>query len=140
MRMSLLAVVAALVAASAAAATPPPTKGKPAPTGANCKPQVMLVLKGTVSSNGHDATGMDMLVTGGNAFAKNLKGDHVHISFTASTKVTRGNSRNAVDIAKDDVVLVQAKVCKADLTSYTHANANSLHIGATKVVARAPSS
>ena len=109
--------VAGLVVSSAVAA-PPEGKGKPPTTGTGCKPKIMVVLKGTLASTpGASATALSVTVKSGNrwgrAYVKATQPTSVTVN--ADTKVRRQGKKTLGDLLKDDRVLVQARVCKADL-------------------------
>ena len=66
-RTLVLVVAAAVLGASVAIAAPPPGKGKPATTGAACKPKVTIVLKGALAATpGASATSLSMTVKASN--------------------------------------------------------------------------
>jgi hypothetical protein len=124
-------VAAALVAAlcaSAAVAAPPPDKGKPAtnpsghqpgkpPTqGPGCRPQVTVVLKGTIAAV--SSTQLDMNVIQSNRWGRVYKTvGTASVTLTTDTKVRRNGKKMLTDLAMHDWVLVQARVCKADLAN-----------------------
>jgi hypothetical protein len=125
-------VAAALVAAlcaSAAVAAPPPGKGKPATTpsghqgkpatqGPGCRPQVTVVLKGTITAV--SPTQLDMTVTQANRWGRAWKTlASATVTLTPDTKVRRNGKKMATDLAATDWVLVQARACKADLANGT---------------------
>ena len=108
--------VAGLVVSSAMAA-PPADKGKPK-TGPGCKPQITVVLKGTLKGTpGASATTISVNVTSGNrwgrAYVKAAQPTSVGID--TKTKVRRQGKKTLGDLLDTDRVLVQARVCKADL-------------------------
>jgi hypothetical protein len=127
LRFLLVGVIAAGLAASAAIAAPPPdkgkpvtagmpAKGKPSTTGEGCRPKVTVVLKGTVDAA--SATLLSMDVTGSNRWGRAyVPGTAVTtVGVVESTKVRRNGNTTAADgLATGDRVLVQARVCKADL-------------------------
>jgi hypothetical protein len=93
-------------------------KGKPPTTGANCKPQISVILKGTLAANGATApTTLSVKVTGGNHYAKAYKAatQPISVTVTTSTKVIRGTSKSAADLKSGDLVNIRATACKADL-------------------------
>lgn len=123
-------VAAALVAAlcaSAAVAAPPPGKGKPAtapsghqgkpsPTGPGCRPQVTVVLKGTITNV--SGTELDMNVTQSNRWGRAYKlAGTASVGLTSDTKVRRNGKKLPTDLMATDWVLVQARACKADLAT-----------------------
>jgi hypothetical protein len=106
------------VTVSSAVAAPPPGKGKPPTTGQGCKPNVTVVLKGSLAATpGAAATSLSVTVKSANR--------HGHAYVTATqptavlvdedTKVRRRGKKMLADLLAGDRVLVQAKVCKADL-------------------------
>ena len=70
LRILALAVATALIPASVALA-----KGKPSPTGDNCRPQVSFILKGTFTSLGTDS--FQMNVTHANRHGREIGRAHV---------------------------------------------------------------
>lgn len=107
------ALVAALTAPVVFAA---PTKGKPPTKGPGCRPNVTVILKGTLTSDpGLGATFFTMNVTGTNAQGKSLKGLGVTITVDAKTKVRRNGAKTIDALALGDSALVQIRRCKADL-------------------------
>ena len=127
LRIVLVAAVAAGLAASAAIAAPPPgkgkpvtagmpAKGKPSTTGESCKPMVTVVLKGTVDTASESSLSMDVTSSNrwGRAYVPGAAMTTVGV--VDSTKVRRNGNKTAADgLVKSDRVLVQARVCKADL-------------------------
>lgn len=126
LKFLLVGVVAASLGVSAAVAAPPPGKGKPATlpagkgkpatTGAACKPKVTVVLKGTLDSASASSLSVD--VTSANRWGRAyVPGTALTaVGVDPSTKVRRnGNTTLAAGLVKGDWVLVQARVCKADL-------------------------
>ena len=110
--------LAALLGVSTAVAAPPTGKGKPE-TGAGCRPQVTVVLRGKFGSA--STTSLSMSVVGANHWGKAWKtAGTASVTLDDKTKV-RGNGMKAVaDLSKlkaGDRVLVQARSCKADLAS-----------------------
>jgi len=110
----------ALLGASIAVAAPPADKGKPAATGAGCKPGIAVVLRGTLAGNGAAAPlTVQLTVSGGNHYAAAFKkaAQPLSIQITASTKVNRQGDRNPADLKSGDRVRIQAKACRADLAN-----------------------
>ncbi len=118
-------VLVAAVSISAAVAAPPPgkgkpettpsghTPGKPPTTGAGCRPQVTVVLKGTITTPGATFT---MNVTRSNRWGRAWKtAGTASVTVGPDTKVRRNGMKAATDLAAGDWVLAQARVCKADL-------------------------
>ena len=106
------------LAVSSAVAAPPADKGKPKTTGLGCKPQITVVLKGTLASTpGASATALSVTVTSGNrwgrAYVKATQPTTVAVN--ADTKVRRQGAKTLAALLADDRVLVQARVCKEDL-------------------------
>jgi hypothetical protein len=123
----------ALLGASVAVAAPPAGKGKPATTGAGCKPMIAVILKGTLAADAGTApTALSVNVTGGNHFAAAWKSKPVSVALTSSTKVNRQGDQNAADLKSGDKVNIQARSCKADL-----ANNAVPSLTATRVTAHA---
>ena len=119
-KLFLASLAVAGLAVSSAVAAPPEGKGKPR-TGDGCKPQITVVLKGTLS--GTPSTGaLDMNVTGANRWGRAWKGGAANVKLDPKTKVRGGGMKTLDDLAKlkaDDRVLVQARVCKDDLKEPT---------------------
>lgn len=141
-KLLLTMVLATSLLASAAVAAPPPGKGKPqtvpptgkgkpSTTGANCKPKVTVVLKGSLTGTGATLT---MSVTHGNRWARAwVTAGTASVTADTSTKVRRNGEKTAGDLMVGDWLLVQARVCKADLAN----NAMPL-LTAARVVAHPP--
>ncbi len=111
-RVLLVGITAALLSVSAAVAAPPEGKGKPT-TGEGCKPKVTVVLKGTLTG-----APLSVDVTSANRWGR------AYVAGTASTsvavdanttKVRRQGKALIGELVVGDRVLVQARVCKADL-------------------------
>ena len=106
---------------SSAVAAPPEGKGKPT-IGEGCKPKVTVVLKGTLVSA--STTALSMNVTGANRWGRSYKtAGTATVTLDAKTKVRGGGMKTVTDLLADlkaeDRVLVQARVCKADLKDPT---------------------
>jgi hypothetical protein len=115
LRMLLVGLAAAILTVSAAVAAPPPGKGKPETTGEGCKPKVTVVLKGSLANA--SASSLTVTVTRGNRWARAwVEAGSAAVSVNATTKVRRQGKKALADLVTGDRVLVQAKVCKADLT------------------------
>jgi hypothetical protein len=113
-RVLLVGLVALGLSASVAVAAPPPGKGKPLPTGPTCKPKVTVVLKGTLASVSADTLGVT--VTHGNRWARAyVDAGTATVKVTEDTNVRRNGMKEVTDLVALDRVLVQARVCKADL-------------------------
>jgi hypothetical protein len=127
LRFVLVGVIAAGLAASAAIAAPPgdkgkpvtagtAAKGKPATTGEGCKPMITVVLKGTLASASASSLGVD--VTSSNRWGRAYVpgAGLTAVGVDTGTKVRRnGNTTTAAGLVQGDWILVQARVCKADL-------------------------
>lgn len=118
-KLVLTGLAVAGLAVSSAVAAPPVGKGKPETTGAGCKPKIAVVLKGTLASTpGALATALSVNVTSGNrwgrAYVKATQPASIGVD-PNTTKVRRQGKKTLGDLLKDDRVLVQARVCKADL-------------------------
>ena len=126
LRVLVVCLVALGLSASVAIAAPPPGKGKPAspgsspttgkplPTGPTCKPKVTVVLKGTLASVAGGTLGVT--VTHGNRWARAyVAAGTATVTVTDDTKVRGKGAREADDLSATDRVLVQARVCKAEL-------------------------
>ena len=129
MRLQLLVVglVGVVLAAPSAVAAPAAGKGKPPATGQGCKPRVTVVLKGTLTG-----APLSVDVTSGNRWGRAYVAGSapMSIAVTADTKVRRQGKKLITDLVVGDRVLVQAKVCKADL-----ANDAKPGLTASKVIA-----
>jgi hypothetical protein len=103
--------VAGLTVSSAVAA-PPVGKGKPPSTGAGCKPKIAVVLKGTLTG-----APLSVDVKSSNRWGRAYVAGSgsTSVAVDASTKVRRQGKKLITDLVVGDRVLVQARVCKADL-------------------------
>ncbi len=126
LKVFFVGVAAVVLTASSAIAAPPAGKGKPQ-TGAGCRPQVTVVLKGTL-------TGAPLMVdvTSANHWGQAYVEGTASTSITVATdtKVRRQGQTKITDLAVKDRVLVQARVCKLDL-----ANGAKPDLTAVRVVA-----
>ena len=114
----LATLIVAGLAASAAVAAPPPGKGKPPATGPGCKPSVTVVLKGSLAATpGASATSLSVTVKSANRHGRAYvtAAQPTAVLVNAGTKVRRQGKKTLGDLLMGDRVLVQAKVCKADL-------------------------
>lgn len=134
MKFLLVAMVIASLGVSAAVAAPPLGKGKPVATGEGCKPKVTVVLKGTLAVTPvAPVTTLSVNVTKANRHGR------AYVSASAvtvtvdedTTKVRRQGKKTLDDLEAGDRVLVQARVCKADLVE----GATPPVLTASKVVA-----
>ena len=122
MKLRALVLIVALTAVSVATAAPPVGKGKPPATGPGCRPQVMVVLRGTLATTpGAAATSIAVTVSKANKQgAAYVKGSQpVTILVVPATKITRRGTRTLGALAQGDRVLVQARACKADVAAAT---------------------
>ena len=143
MRLRLFVVAFGVVAlgVSSAIAAPPPGKGKPeaagkpATTGALCRPKVTVVLKGTLTSSVAGSLGME--VKQGNRWARAYTSlGTATLVVNDGTKVRRNGNKLAGALVVGDRVLVQARACKADLAATGALPA----LTAVRVVAHPPKS
>jgi hypothetical protein len=108
------------LAVSSAVAAPPDGKGKPR-TGEGCKPQVTVVLKGTLAG-APSTTSLSVNVTGTNRWGRAYK-PSANVTLDAKTKVRGAGMKSVADLVADlkagDRVLVQARLCKDDLKDPT---------------------
>jgi len=120
LKLVLASLAVASLSVSAAVAAPPPGKGKPPTTGTGCRPMVTVVLKGTLATTpGPSATSLSVNVRHGNRFARAYvqAKQPTTIAVNSSTKVRRQGKKTLGDLLALDRVLVQARVCKADLAN-----------------------
>ena len=115
MKFLLVGMVSAILGVSAAVAAPPPGKGKPSATGEGCKPKVTVVLKGTLAAT-PTASELSVNVTKANRHGRAyVAASPVTVTVNLATKVRRQGKKALADLQSTDRVLVQARVCKADL-------------------------
>jgi hypothetical protein len=120
LRIILVGLLAASLGLSAAVAAPPPGKGKPPATGPGCKPKIMVVLKGTLASTpGASATSISVTVKSGNKWGRAYvaASQPLSVAVDSKTKVRRQGKKTLGDLQSGDRVLVQSRVCKADLAN-----------------------
>jgi hypothetical protein len=110
-KLVLASLAVAGLAVSSAVAAPPEGKGKPT-TGEGCKPKVSVVLKGTFTG-----APLSVDVTSSNRWGRAYVSGtaSTSIAVTDKTKVRRQGKKLITDLVVGDRVLVQARVCKADL-------------------------
>jgi hypothetical protein len=130
-KLLLTATVAAAVVVSSAVAAPPADKGKPKTTGEGCKPRIAVILKGTLTGVGNPLT---VNVTSANHWGKAYVGPGKQIATTTDTKVRGHGMKQLSELKSGFRVLIQARVCKADL-----ANGATPALTASKVIAHDPS-
>jgi hypothetical protein len=97
-----------------------PAKGKPPTAGAGCKPEISVILKGTLAADaGAAPTALSVTVTGGGHFSHAYKvgTNPVSIAVTSTTKVHRGSATTWSALKLGDRVNIQARACKADLAA-----------------------
>ena len=111
-RMLLVGLAAVALTASSALAAQPADKGKKPTIGAGCKPKVTVVLKGTLK-----VAPLSVDVTSGNRWGRAYVEGTANTPITVNddTKVRRQGKAEIGDLELGDRVLVQAKVCKAEL-------------------------
>lgn len=93
-------------------------KGKPPTSGTGCRPQVAVILRGTLAADGAAAPfSLSLTVTGGNRAAKAYKAgtQPVALDVTAATRVSRRGDHDPADLKTGDRANVEARACKADL-------------------------
>jgi hypothetical protein len=138
LKIIFLALAAAALTASAAIAAPPTGKGKPATTGPGCKPQVAVILTGTVAT-APGATpvlpfALSVNVTRanhqGSAYAKLTQ--PISVTVTTDTKIHRQGAKTLSALLAGDRVTIHARACKADLKSADPAVATAT-LTATKI-------
>lgn len=120
--MRALATTMALALLVSGAAVAAPGKGKPPPSGTNCKPKVSVILTGTLAADAGAApvASLSVTVTGANKFGKLYKSANpVAVALTSSTKVNRNGDTKAADLKQGDRVNIRATACKADLSATT---------------------
>jgi hypothetical protein len=114
----------AVLAVAATAAVAAPQKGKPPSTGLGCKPQVPVILRGTVAvaPGGGAALPFSLMVTVGHAnwlgHAYVTASQPVTVTVNSQTRIRRGSDHGLAALQTmlvGDRVLVQARVCKTDL-------------------------
>jgi hypothetical protein len=124
LKVLVLAVAAAALTASAAIAAKPATHpgngSKPPTTGGGCKPQIKVVLHGTVAAAPGSASlpfNLMVNVKSANSFGKAFVNPTtpLGIAVTSSTKVSRQGTKTLSSLLQNDHVTVQARTCKADL-------------------------
>ena len=131
-KLFLVGAVLAAVAVSSAVAAPPADKGKPKTTGEGCKPRIAVILKGTLTGAGSPLT---VKVTSANHWGKAyVGGSDKSVAVNSATKVRGQGMKQLSELKPGFRVLVQSRVCKADL-----ANGLTPALTATKVIAHDPS-
>ena len=113
-------------------------RGNPSTTGADCRPRVAVVLKGTLASApGVSGASIALHVTSSNHHGASYANasQPVTIRVDSNTVVRRQGGKTLADLVFGDRVLVQARACKADL-----ANGGVPQLTATRIVAHPASS
>jgi hypothetical protein len=132
--------VAGLLVGATIAVAPALGKGKPPKTGVGCKPQIALIVSGTVVGAPSGST-FTMAVTRANHHASALvSGTQLTIRTNADTKIVRiGRQTSLSTFVNGDVVQAQYRLCKGDIAALTPAsfNANTTMF-AKRVTAHAP--
>jgi hypothetical protein len=98
-----------------------PSKGKKPPTGEGCRPRVTVVVKGALAGTPTNEA-LTVAVKGANAHGKALLGGgltQLTFQLDEKTKVRRDGAKTLESLLDGDRVLVQARVCKADLKAAT---------------------
>jgi hypothetical protein len=90
------------------------TRGKKPPkSGPSCRPNVSLILRGTLVSAGGQSLAMDVTQT--NAHARVYRGTQVNVEVSDKTKIQRlGKRVTLADLIAGDRLNVQARACKAE--------------------------
>lgn len=111
-KLLLVGLAAAGLVVTSAVAAPPDNKGKPPTTGVGCKPKITVVLKGTLTG-----APLSVDVTSSNRWGRAYVPGTTStaIGVDTNTKVRRQGKKLITDLVVGDRVLVQARVCKADL-------------------------
>ena len=118
-KVLLTGLVVAGLAVSSAVAAPPEGKGKPPTKDEGCKPKVTVVLEGTLDGTpGASATALNVDVKSGNRWGRAYVAGTGLTSVavkTDTTKVRRQGKKTLAALLDGDRVLIQARVCKAEL-------------------------
>jgi hypothetical protein len=137
-RILVVALVTALLGASAAFAHGKPSKpGKPE-SGPNCRPKVMVVLKGTLANDpatGDTSFQLTVMKANRHGRAYVSATQPVTVNVDEKTKVRRKAPESAPtktldSLARGDVVKLQAKACKADLRNGGTPDLTARHVKA----------
>lgn len=144
LKILVLALVASLVAVSAAVAKDHPGKGLEPKTGQGCKPNVTVMLAGTLGASVDPADGdtsFVLTVTHSNRHGRAYQqAGTAAILVDAKTKVRREGAKNLGALAPNDRVHVTGKACKADLKSGGTPDLTARHVGAHPAATTEPSS
>ena len=101
-----------------ALAAQPPTSGMPPAQGTGCRPMVMVILKGTLTSDPEfvGAGTFTMKTTGADKHGQNLVGGADEtIAVGVNTKIRRQGAKLIAALESGDRAVVHLRVCKADL-------------------------
>jgi hypothetical protein len=132
--------LAATLIAGVVATTPALGKGKPPKSGAGCKPQISIILDGTLAG-APSGTTFQMTVTHANHFGAALvTATQLTIRTNTATKITRNGPQTSLStFVSGDAVQVQYRTCKADVSTLTPTtfNANTT-LFAKRVTAHVP--
>ena len=126
-KVFVLALAAAALMTSVALAAKPTTNpgngSKPATTGAGCKPEITVVLHGTVATAPGSAPTLpfNLMVTvkSANSLGKAFVNPStpLGVNVTSSTRVFRQGSKTLSSLQQNDKVTIQARTCKAELAN-----------------------
>lgn len=136
--LAVTGLVVGAVTVSSALASSSADHGKPQTAGAGCKPQIAVVLKGTLASTpGASATSISVKVASGNRWGRAYvaAAQPRSIAVNAGTKIRRQGDKTLGSLVSGDRVLVQSRACKAEL-----ANGALPPLTASKVVAHSATS
>jgi hypothetical protein len=142
MKLKLTSIIAlgTLLATTAVTVSPALAKGKPPKTGANCRPQITLILSGTVAG-APSGSNFQMAVTRANHHARGLvTATQLTIKTNSSTKIVRNGTQTTLStLQANDRVQVQFRFCKGDLSGLNAASFNNnASLYAKRVTAHAP--
>ena len=111
-KLVLAGLAVAGLAVSSAVAAPPEGKGKPK-AGEGCKPKISVILKGTLTGVGSP---LMVKVTSANKWGKAyVGGSDKQVVVNSGTKVRGQGMKSLSELKAGFRVLVQSRVCKADL-------------------------
>src|SRR5579871_3349258 len=122
----LAAATGALTASAALTAPPamhPGTGSKPPASGAGCRPQITVVLHGTIATApSSDPTlpfALMVDVSSANAHGRAFVNttQPVTATVTSSTRISRQGDHKLADLLAGDLVTLQARTCKTDLSA-----------------------
>jgi hypothetical protein len=126
-RTLLLGLAAAAIGASSALGAPPATHpgngGKPPASGTGCRPQIMVVFHGFVATAPGAAPalpfGLMVTVSSANAHGRSFvkATQPVTVTITSATRISRQGDHKLADLLGGDLVTVQARTCKGDISA-----------------------